>query len=302
MTRQKLPWIFGGHLIAGLAVLAAVIIDDRLSSVSQVGKIDIAQPMREEPVVEQILEPSVISESSPAAVPFDPDVEALSDVDIEMRMAGLPAQKDYLDYSEHLAARGWGIPNQTEYEYQNFDWETLESMADAGDFIALTALERKISSNMSGDLSLDRERLAQVREKAAMFGMTTSSILQGQSLLDEYLLLLESPEMDTSPAYKNEAPRKRVIDGMAWLDFSAYRGDLHAVQEMANAIANPALAITQDELKAAKAEAMRIYDRLAMQRAARGLPEFDNDLSPGAFRVYEVTLNTPVSAAIRNGE
>ncbi len=302
MKRKTRVWGTGGLLITGLLVVAMMIINVRQESESRIEKSDpVDVTLEKRPVVLTEEQPKT-SGSMPVEAKFDPEVAALSDVDIEMRMSGLPAHQDYLDYTKHLEARGWGIPHQTEREYQNFDLETLESMADAGDFIALSALDSKISSNINADLSIDRERLAQVREKAAMFGMTTSSILRGQTLLDEYELLRETPKMDESPTYKHADPRKRVVDGLAWLDFSVYRGDLQALQEMANAVAKPELAITQDELEAAKAESKRIYERLSEQRAERGLPEFDNNLPIGAIRLYEHTLNTPISAAIRNGE
>lgn len=169
-------------------------------------------------------------------------------------------------------------------------------MAEAGDFIALSALDSKIVSDVNPeDLSIDNERLFEIREKGAMFGMTTSSILQGQKLLDEYAVLLDHPSMDESPVYKKANPRKWVVDGLAWLDFSASRGDLRAVQYMADAIADPRLTINEEDLQTAKVESQRIYQRLSEQRTARGLPEFDDHITPGAMRLYEHTLNTPSS-------
>ncbi len=289
-------WGIGGLLTAVLLIGSMAIIDGRLAHITN--QVEVGALQAEYSADSLAPELAIASKQAPATVEFDPEVEALSDLDIEMRMAGLPAQGDHLAFREHLDARGWGVSPTTSSEYANYDWETLESMADSGDFVGLSALDSKITSVYP----VDYERLGKLREKAAMFGMTVSAIMHGRTLLGEYEVLLKHPNMDESPTYKDADPRKRIVDGLAWLDFAASRGDLQAVQYMTNAVADPKLAITEEDLQAAKVEAQRIYQRLSEQRAARGLPEFDDHIPPEAIRMYEQTLRAPSSVVSNQGD
>lgn len=291
-------WGIGGLLTVGLLVAAIGIIDDKPTTTTENSQAEAGASPAESAAAAPAPEPVGAPEQTQAAVEFDPEVEALSDLEIELRMAGLPNPGDHIEFGKHLDGLGWGVSPAKSKEYAKYDWETLESMAEAGDFIALSALDRKIGSTDP----IDYERLAEVREKAAMFGMTVSAIMHGKRLLGEYALLLEYPDMDESQAYKDGDPRKRVVDGLAWLDFSVTRGDLEAAKDMAAAVADPRLAITEGELQAAKVEAQRIYQRLSEQRAARGLPEFENYIPPGAIRNYEHTLKMPSSMVRHQGE
>lgn len=92
MKRQEGLWGISGLLLAGLLIITISIIDDRPPTEFNLAGAGVSPA--ENNAVAPALEPSVAPEQIPAAAEFDPEVEALSDADIEMRMAGLPARQD----------------------------------------------------------------------------------------------------------------------------------------------------------------------------------------------------------------
>lgn len=209
----------------------------------------------------------------------DSELGTLSDVDIEQKMAGLPTSVDYKKHGEHLRARGRMISEDTLQVYATYTTEVLEELADEGDFAAIEALERRYSMSHSTDYAA----LNQLREKAAIFGVTFASMSIGHFHLDEAKYIAES----------EEASRESIVKGLAWLEFTRMRGDLMVEQEIDNALKDPALKVSDADVQYAKTEAKRIYQRLSDQREARGLPEFDDEVSEGAAALYDIKLNGP---------
>ncbi len=149
--------------------------------------------------------------------------------------------------------------------YDGYDIETLEKLAEGGDGLAVQALA-EVNMRKGFDKGLN------VYKKAAVRGSTEALALIAASIQG----------VKYNNAADPEAKKAALIESLAWFNVAALRGDRQSLLNEMTLLQYKGVSI-EDFAQAqaqAQTQAQEIYNELQKERTALGLGDFDNSVPP----------------------
>lgn len=191
--------------------------------------------------------------------------DALSDTDIELRLAGLPTPEDMAKGAELM--KKWGYFSDKDKEvYNTYDEKTLQELGDNGDLLALTVLMERSMMNFNVE-SLEKTFAA--IEKAAVYGSTPA--LRNRAIAVPVSMYEEG----------SEGYRAAMRESLALYEVGLIRGDPRFRGYIREKLRDTSYKISDEDQALIDLRAKEIYDHLTQKRKALGLGGFDNSMPEG---------------------
>jgi hypothetical protein len=164
--------------------------------------------------------------------------------------------------------RGYAVFVEGNQNYDSYNLETLEKLANDGDGLAVQALAR-VNMLKGFDNGIN------IYQKAAVKGSTEALALIAASIQGVRFNNASSPE----------EKKAALIESLAWDNVAALRGDRQSIISEMTLLKSKGITIETADQAVIKVRAQEIYNELQQERNALGLGDFDNSV-PDAVRAY----------------
>lgn len=203
--------------------------------------------------------------------------EELDDVDMQLRLAGLPTPAEAKRGNEHLKRLGQ-FSAEDQAAYLNYDDDTLQKLGANGDLLAMEILVDKAMDNYE----IDQDRAEKAIEKAIIYGSTRAVMVKailetsgGSSAI--YIDGKDSPEY-----------RDAMRESLAWFQFGMMRGDLTLRHFAQREIKRAGFEMTDEDKMEIDRQARKIFKDMLDRRRELGLGEYDNDVPEGLENYFDL--------------